>query len=205
MTKTRAIHLRFFLWFCFSCLFFQFLPLQVKAADIRAITLAGFLVKLSNGEFNLVSSEDKQIREILPSNVDVVNQLNKLDDRDFIVGTGEVRSGKILLDSVDFVGLHRLLGVWMSDSIMFNFRSFSLVNMSWGDEVNVGKTAQLNYSIAPTSFDSWQIFFSDVTQVQIATLTVDRQKARLDFYDKDTGEISKTYLLRKVIPYRLDE
>lgn len=174
------------------------LGISIVTSISKAETVNGFIVRGSLG-WSLVSADDQNQWSVIPNDDNVLDSLNKLKSRDYIVGQGSVSSGTIRLETIDFVGLRNLLGLWISDSTWFNFKTFTQANIYWGvDDSSAVTPIRMQYSVAPGATKAWQIFFSDDKLVQIASLKIENDEAMLEFYNPDTGDVVKTLNLRKL-------
>ena len=138
------------------------------------------------------------------TSIDAAEQIKRLKNKDFLVGNGDIKDTYIVLLSVDFVGLRELIGVWMDEleTSLFNFHDFSNVSLYYPGGTKLVLIDRLQYSIAPGSNDEWKVFFTDANHVRLATLSLEKNQASLQFYDTQSGEISKTVELERVSSYR---
>ncbi len=119
--------------------------------------------------------------------------LSQLKNLDGISGTGSVIGDSVLLDSIEFVGLRRLIGYWQTSNTVVNFLDFSHVNFQLSS-----LTSTYKYAVSPFSDGSWRVFFSDKQSVVLGSLTVSENSASIDLFDPETGETTKHLELKKV-------
>jgi hypothetical protein len=184
-----------------SLLFFSF------TGSAEVVVLSGFVSKKENG-YVLVEEKTSKRYDLRALNSETIESLKHLKHYDYISGYGEVKDNQIvLLESIDYVGLRRLLGLWHSADNVLNFVSFRSVKVVEqlqfiGDLgiLDVFKESTYDYAISPGSGGSWRVFFSDSDSVILASLTLSAKsdEARLELYDSSTGDITKELVLRKV-------
>ena len=165
-----------------------------------ADSLSG-MVLIHDDQVSLVEFGSNQTYPVRVTKVETQDSLKKLKNLDFIQGQGEIMNNEVLLDSIDFVGLKQLLGLWASNTNSFlDFKDFSKV-VSYQSQstfdIQMPRTS-LRYSIAPSSGTDWKIFFTDSSAVLLASLVLVDQKATLKFYDLSSGNITKTVELTRV-------
>ena len=136
---------------------------------------------------------------IKPNKLEVIESLKKLGSFDFFQGQGELINGELLLDSIDFVGLRSLIGLWSVDrQSLFDFQDFQKVIIYKSFFNLMTPRAQLHYSIAPSAGTDWKIFFTDENSVILASLILSNDHATLRFYDLENGEVYKKVELTKI-------
>lgn len=160
-------------------------------ASANAASISG-LVKKQNESYYFLKTESSTPILIRPTKSEVINSLKKLSNFDFFQGQGSEINGILALDSVDFVGLQSLLGVWSgNESSVFEFKSFQKL-VTYKQFLNfLIPSEKIDYSIAPSSGADWKIFFTNIDSVLLASLTISKKRAVLRFYDLETGDISK--------------
>lgn len=175
------------------------------------LNINGF-VTLTNSGYLFIDSSTQKRFVLKPGNQSVSEDLKKLSNFDSITGKATAIKGGseevLLLDSIDFVGLRNLLGLWKSrgtvlDFIDYNEVSFyfpSLRHQRYGKNKVPTKKASYRYSVSPTTSDSWRVFFASDESVVLGSLNIKGSKAVIEIYDVNTGEISETYSLEKVNP-----
>jgi hypothetical protein len=140
---------------------------------------------------------------------DVEESLKKLSTGDLISGSGVFTdSGKISLEYIDYVGLRRMLGKWISSDGLLQVKNFSEMkfyphtNSDTETTVpmtlaNVPKTFQ--YSVTPSGGKAWVLFLSDANAktTTFATIQINGANATLKTFDSETGGVTKTLRLVK--------
>jgi hypothetical protein len=187
--------IRVFLLTCFIVLAPVFGAFALEDID-------GFIGQNTNGEYYFISNNFIKSYTIILANAEVGAQLKRLGQLDAIHGRGSFASDdEIILETIDFVGLHRLLGAWTSETYLFNFKNFADVSLypAMGRQRTVG-AGTMKYAISPGDGSVWKIFFSNANQVVLASLDLmtKKQQAILTFYDVQTGSEKSSILLTKV-------
>ena len=161
-------------------------------------SISGFIL-VHQDQVSLVEISTNQTYPVRITKVETLDSLKKMKNMDFIQGQGEIINNEVLLDSIDFVGLQKLLGLWASNTNSFlDFKDFSkVVSYQAVFDMQLPRTS-LHYSIAPSSGTDWKIFFTDSSAVLLASLVLVDQKATLKFYDLASGQITKTVELTRV-------
>jgi hypothetical protein len=126
--------------------------------------------------------------------------LNKLESFDAVRGTAEVTPQGVTLQSIDFVGLKRLLGRWHHPKTGMTFRNFTDVSISaHGKEFYV--QGNFKYAITPGNGDNWNVFLTDENQVVLSSLSIHSPKeAVMTFFDSKTGAVKGSIPLYRVSP-----
>lgn len=171
-----------------------------------AENISGFITFDGKG-YIFIDSSTQQRFELKPANVSASSDLKKLSNFDSITGKATLMGkGKeypiLLLDSIDFVGLRKLLGMWKSESTILDFIDYNEMSFYFPNEIfkNTKKRTMYRYSVSPKPGESWRVFFSDDNSVVLGSLVIKGQTATIELYDSETGETAKTYSLTKVNP-----
>lgn len=176
--------------------FSLFTLLMILGLSSQAASLQG-LVFISGNQYFFSDADTHTSYLLKPTNKEAQEALGKLKSLDTFSGRGIFGPGNtVYLESVDFVSLRRLLGVWRDPSVVVNFVDYSRVNFYIkGDR----HTDEYSYAVAPAEGDNWRIFFSDQASVVLGSLTINRLKAQIELYDSNTGEVSKRFSLQKIL------
>lgn len=154
----------------------------------------------------------RQAREPMPLHgmtQDLVVDLQKMREGDFIVGRGEILTDRkiIALESIETVGLRQILGTWRSANWnVFEFKDFNRLTLYTAQAAPAHSTPrvtakrQMSYTLAPGNGDSWSIFMADKQGVQIGELRFGTGARRMNMtlYDYDTGRITQRLELAPV-------
>jgi hypothetical protein len=161
----------------------------------------GGFVAIDRDQYTYIDMQTNRRYTIRPVKSDTVESLKKLKNLDYFQGQGELQGNVLLLDTIDFVGLRRLLGLWTADATsILDFQDYSKV-IVYRTFLNVATPrAALQYSIAPASGADWRIFFTDENSVVLASLVLQDARATLKFFDLNSGSVVKTVELTRLPP-----
>jgi hypothetical protein len=166
------------------------------SAQARCISqsISGALLVDEKGVF-LVSSATGSLTILLPGTEAAKTALDQLETQDFISGFGCQVQDTLILSRIEFVGLHRLIGLWKS-TIRVNvaFRDFNRV--SFGRKQGRGNLYR--YALAPNQGKSWRVFLSDDESVTMGNITIDKEAATMELFDPDTGNLEERFSLKKI-------
>jgi hypothetical protein len=132
----------------------------------------------------------------------IFQTLIQLETDDYISGAANLDpEGRLVITSIDFVGLKRLLGVWADKQHIMNFESISSLNF-WNFESGLiprfWGPYNYTYSITPDDKGKWKVFFSDDKNVILALLhCIDQNHITISVYDSNDGSIDKIYELER--------
>lgn len=174
------------------------LLLSLISCHALARPISGF-VSIENGQHYFIEHGTTVKFAIRPGKTEVVESLKKLSSFDFFQGQGEFTKSELVLDSIDFVGLRSLIGLWSEGrQSLFDFQDFQKVVIYQPVFKLMTPRAQLHYSIAPSAGSDWKIFFTDENSVILASLILSEARATLRFYNLDTGDVFKKVELTKI-------
>ncbi|PIS11548.1 MAG: hypothetical protein COT73_03410 [Bdellovibrio sp. CG10_big_fil_rev_8_21_14_0_10_47_8] len=163
-------------------------------AEIKnsTVSIKGYVI-IEDGSYTFIDTSSNQFK--LRAVTDSAKQaLLKLQNLDAISGTATQYDDRtLLLESIDFVGLRRLIGRWTGDSQLVDFQDYTRVRIFSSQSSN-----HFRYAISPSSGDSWRVFFSTENSVTLGSLLIQGQTAQIDLYDATTGDVSHTIQLQKV-------
>jgi hypothetical protein len=157
--------------------------------------------------YSLVDERGRYMFNLEPRDADTSKQLAKLNTGDLLSATGTLtQKSHMIVDSIDFVGLKKLLGLWKSEESVFNFKDFSTVQFySLSDPdpqdaypSNKIKLYNFKYSLGPSSGDTWKLFFTDDRSVILTSIEFQKNSAKLMVFDSETGEERGTINLQKI-------
>lgn len=184
--------------------FYSFILAILFSFPVLAEKFSGF-VSIEKSQVYLVMNNNGANYSrlvIRPYSQEAKENLSKLHDRDYISGVGNFTSDKTLLvESIDFVGLRQLLGVWVGDNTWINFRDFTTANM-YSQNPEAPQKTELEYSVTSAPGADWTIFFAGENTVNVASLSLGKQRAVLQFFDAETGQMTKKVELTKLSSYR---
>jgi hypothetical protein len=146
---------------------------------------------------------------------EVLAHIKKLNPGDEITASGDKNfiDCSVVLESIDYVGLRRLLGMWLSNEALIKVKDFSSLSFyplerssSLGQHVNnygltstseVATAVDYTYSLTPSEGKEWVLFLSDSTKTLFATISLSKGSAVMKIYDSESGVVLKTLRMTK--------
>lgn len=128
----------------------------------------------------------------------VTSQIKGLQDGDLLSATGELTklNQTAYVETVDFVGLKRILGHWESeDGFQIFFKDFRTAvveqkqPLPWNPEEE--KTLDLVYAILPLKEENWSLFLSNRKTVRVGTLSIQNRVLSIQLVDQRTGKVTE--------------
>lgn len=148
--------------------------------------IEGLVLRSSQGVF-LRSSQATTQTIIKAANEEATEALSKLDTGDFISGDGVIADdgSAISITSIDYVGLKKILGLWLGEKDVVNFANFT------------------DLEVYSPGFDSnlAQKHKADSPQEKQNGLQLDQQKAN---QSQASGEVSTKHLKYSISPSKGD-
>ncbi len=142
-------------------------------------------------------TKDHKIYRLASLTQEVVQTIDRLITYDFIRGQGEIRNDQILLETVDFIGLRKLIGSWsLKDGSFLTFDDFLSASFTIPDFIFPDKVADLSYSIGPGETDQWHIFFTNGVWIRHGVFEIRNSILKLRLYDSH-GALKKPIELTK--------
>lgn len=158
--------------------------------------------------------------KIKVKNHDTLETLDKVSEGDLITASGFLNKDTCTadLESIDYVGLRKLLGSWTSKSGTFTFHDFNAITFypsyelmkSLGFAKKFGrkkfeklpdyvilKSLEYKYSLTPTDGPEWVMFLSNQQSTTFTTLLFDNNSVTMRIYDSENGSINKIIVLTK--------
>lgn len=167
----------------------------------------GYLSKKNSSYYFSPANLDASYR-VIPITLNVEKNLKRFENGDFIIGSGAVDTlhNKISIESVDYVGLRRLLGLWVgSDGVMI-FKDFSTMSFtppfSGVEENKVGSNLnqyqkEFRYSMSPSDGNEWALFVSDTKGTSFATMEFSHKNVTMKIFESESGRIVRTLKLER--------
>lgn len=184
------------------------LACSLLSFSAHAENISGYVTVGENG-YSFINSSTQKSYELKPANQSTSEDLKKLSNFDSLTGKASIlrinSKDVMLLESVDFVGLRRLLGLWKSKGTVLEFVDYNEVSFYFPNNRKKNfkmptKKNRYRYSVSPTTTDSWRVFFADDDSVVLGSLNIQGSKAVIELYDTETGQTTETYSLEKVNP-----
>lgn len=162
--------------------------------------LAGILEKNDQGVF-ITLTQTSQKYQVTATTPETISLLKRLENGDYITGSGnfDEDSKTIQIDSLDYVGLKKMLGLWYSGASVMNFSSFSDLSiypiLSKNMVIALSPKTDLRYSMGPYSGNQWALFMSSKDATIFATIEFANGDATLRVFDSETGANTRTMRL----------
>lgn len=141
---------------------------------------------------------------------DAQTALEKLSPGDHITATGiyDKDTCQASIESVDYVGLKRMLGTWISRQGVISVHDFNTLSFYPGsntelkasrnyDDFEPVKPVDYKYSVTPSDGKEWVLFLSDSESTTFATIQFSKEIAIMKIYDTDNGNVTKTLILTR--------
>ncbi|WP_295905925.1 hypothetical protein [uncultured Bdellovibrio sp.] len=182
------------------------LSLAVSSVAFSSQPIVGTIERDFTGVY--LHSGDLCPRYVIDSkSEDASTNIRKLTTGDTITATGllDAQTCKAVIESVEYVGLKKMLGYWYSqDGIItvrdFNSLSFYPINLKDfqnGADYRTADPITYRYSVTPTEGKEWVVFLSDTTSTTFATIQFGKSNATMKIYDSETGDIKKILRMSK--------
>ena len=174
-------------------------PWFANAAD----TVSGVLIRNGDTLSIRLNSEEGRTYRLISNRNEVQRVLVRLNTDDAVVGSADVDAGRglVQMQTLDFVGLRRLVGYWTSVSnSVVNFKNYSDMNVYSVGNAGGGRISkQFKYTLAPSNGNDWAFFLADSSKTQVGLLDLRDQQATLRLFDPDTGDVTQVLRLQKLI------
>ncbi len=177
----------------------------ITLTTAQALEYAGVLIASKGPALHLRDHVTGKTFELTSESQIVDTVLQKLKTKDYVSfeGTGTVSKNSVQVDSINFVGLHDLFGVWQADDrycyAFLSFTEFVIYpskNSTCGKYTGAG--TKYAYTINPTEYNNWVLLLSSDHANYVADLTLkSATSAEISLYDSNTGYILKVIKLRK--------
>lgn len=189
--------MRIFLCVVFSILFFQ--------TNVWAMSYSGVFILSDDKKLRLKDDSSGKSYELESDSSEVKKVLKKLKVDDYVSfdGARSATVTTIRVDSINFVGLHDLLGAWKGDDhYCYNFINFTEFSIYPKEDFKCLTTAKssrkFSYTVNPTEDGDWVILLSDDQSNYAADLSLKTSNSiQIQLYDSDTGYILKVIRLKK--------
>ncbi len=172
---------------------------------VFAMMYSGVLFNSEEGKLELKDDSSGKKFDLTFSSAIIQSTVAKLKAGDYLSFEGARSSSiaSIRIDSVNFVGLKDLLGVWQGeDKYCYNFTSFTEIKMYHRTKskcaANSRSLRKYAYTINPSENVNWVLLLTDDKANLAADLTVKSANlVEISLYDSATGLILRIIKLRK--------
>lgn len=163
------------------------------------------VVQIIDGHYHLRIDGNPAPLIIIPTNPATRTHLTCLKHGDFLSGTTKgVVEQQLILNSIDYVYLNALLGVWRDDHDIYKFEDYRNLYYWTFSETLRQRHGPYYYRYALSPYGEsqqrcrWKVFFYDNLLVTLASLEwASANQIRLQIYDADTGEVNSSKLLSR--------
>lgn len=188
---------------------FFVLTAMLSAVAFAAQTVSGS-VSIEGKSMYLKTDDPCHRYLVLSSSEAAISALVKLAAGDVVIATGIKNPGEcsVAIESVEYVGLRRMLGNWYSREAVINVQDFNSMKYypaqsiaSNGNKVYASVSTnpvEYNYSLVPGSGKEWVLFLSDSKSTTFGTIQFNRGSAVMKIYNSETGELTKTLILYRM-------
>lgn len=183
------------------------LSLIVSSTALASRPISGDISR-SAGRIYLSGSGDDCFRfHIVPANSEADKSVSRLSEGDMLSGTGVYnhKSCEVMVESVEYVGLKKMLGYWHSKNNFITVKDFSTISfypinlndLNNQNPIRTGDPINYSYSITPSNGNEWVMFLSDSRGTTFATIEFNRNNAVMKLFDSDTGILTRVLHLSK--------
>lgn len=176
--------------------------------DVFAKSFSGEIVLKSKTKY-LVNTKSLIASQLHASDEIIASQIERLSTKDYLSlqGSLQIEQGRssILVESIDFVGLGALLGIWKgSDNICYHFKSYTSLELfapDFNQKCTISgskiKPRKLSYFINPTN-SVWIMLITDETKNFAGELKIkSKSRVQIDLFDNDSDNILSKITLRR--------
>lgn len=182
------------------------LTLGFACHGMTANSFSGELIQLQGNLFLSLPQKCNRYR-LLPKNNEASAHLRKLGSGDVITATGllDHQNCQAFVESVEYVGLRRLLGYWYSKSGIITVRDYSSLSFYPVSKAHLpgplaeqtGDPITYRYSVTPSGGKEWVVFLSNAQGTSFATLRFAGRTVTMKIFDPETGDLHQTLRLSK--------
>lgn len=142
---------------------------------------------------------------------DAQETLEKLATGDSLTASGlfDKETCVAVIESVDYVGLKRMLGNWISKEGLISVHDFNTLSFypetksdlkllqKKSSDFSITKPMQYKYSVTPSEGKVWVMFLSDAESTTFSTIQFNKDLAIMKLFDSDNGKVTKTLILTR--------
>lgn len=174
---------------------------------MAAMPISGEVTLLENKLYLKITDQKCPRYQLVPKNNEASSHMRKLSAGDLINASGYLDSAECManIESVEYVGLKKLLGYWYSKAGIITVRDFSSLSFypmnvqDMNDETpgRTGDPITYRYSVTPSGGKEWVVFLSNSEGTSFATLKFGGKFVTMKIYDSESGAILQTLRLSK--------
>lgn len=156
-------------------------------------TIRGYLV-LESDPYRFIEANTLKSFKLRIATESAKQAIQKLHQFDAIQGVASLVNGDTyVLESIEFVGLRKLIGKWQSPAELYQFLDYNRLAVTENE-----KTHNLSYALSPGQGNAWRMFFTDENSVAIGSLKLENEVAQIEIFDPESGQVSRTLPLTRV-------
>jgi hypothetical protein len=183
---------------------------------LGAQVFSGYLTK-KDSNYYLTTKNSEILYKVTALTYNVDDSLKRLENGDLILGNGsfDVINKKINIESIDYVGLRRLLGPWVGTDGIMDFKDFSTmrftpryrnihkdINGHLNESIRfeaklTNYQKEFRYSMSPGDGNEWALFVSDDKGTNFATVVFSTKKIIMKIFESESGKIVRTLKLER--------
>lgn len=183
------------------------LLIMIFSTSVFAKDLSG-IISIKDSVYYLVESNSNQKYLIKFFTQDSQEQISKLDKNDYVSFEGQINADtqEVSINSINFVGLHKLIGTWTADDqycyIFKNFNELLVYEHKLGTRCSSYQSQSdikyLTYTVNPSSSNWFALFSDDLTSYGGDLIIKSKKRIELTIYDSNTGGLVKLVKLVKI-------
>jgi hypothetical protein len=172
---------------------------------LGAQSFTGYMTK-KGANYYLFPQSSENAYLVIAKNEDVTDSLKRLSTGDLVIGNGSLDTvnKRINLNTVDYVGLRRLLGPWVSVDGLLVFKDFSTMKFSPRRTTTNNSNAnfsfaqkEFRYTLSPSDGDEWVLFLSDDKSTTFATVEFNKKTILMKLFESESGKLLRTLKLER--------
>lgn len=169
----------------------------------QAANFSGLIKKSRAGKIQIHDTRADITYNLTPANQLMAVHLSRMSNNDFISFEATRTDTELLISSINYVGLNKLLGAWSSqDGFCFNFSAFTEFFITQKGAKRCTRDRKddppYTYLINPSA-SGWTILISNIdNRTYVANLNfISESEVEMQLYDSGTGDILRSLKLRK--------
>ena len=200
---SRSIHYTVLVW---SIVLIGFLSQYAYPSPMfSSNSISGVLIRDSEGAQQLKTANGKTYL-LTAENDNIQQDLLRIRSGDYLVAQGVGKENTFLIQSIEMVGLRKLIGLWgSSDRVpkvfsFLDFNNLTIQNDSFFERSPHQENPNFDYSLSPSFGESWTIFLSQEHTNFSGTLVFHDNQLKLNIVDNRTGTVAHKLKLKRLSP-----
>lgn len=184
-------------------LFFVAISYLLLICSAEAANFSGLIKKSRNNKLQIHDARDGVTYTLTPANQLIAVHLSRMGHNDFISFEATRTGTDLAISSINYVGLHKLLGAWSSqDGFCFNFSAFTefFITQKGAKRCTRDRKDDPPYTyLVNPSASGWTILIANTdNRTYVANLNfLSESEIEMQLYDSGTGDILRSLKLRK--------